>query len=88
MTRLQILEITNYTIAEFNMSLEEISREDREIEQILREDIQELFPNLDKFSEMISLYVYNGKSHKSNSHTSLLECFSDMDRMDTGTMDP
>ena len=43
--------------------------------------------NLDKFCAMISLYTYDGKSRKSNSHAHLLECFSDMDRMDSGMMD-
>ena len=71
-----------YIIVEFNMSLEEI-------EQILRrEGIKELFPNLDKFCAMISLYAYDEKSCKSNSHAHLLECFSDMARMDTDMMDP
>ena len=65
-----------YIIVEFNMSLEEISRR------------EELFPNLDKFCVMISLYAYDGKFHKSNSHAHLLECFSDMDRMGSGMMDP
>ena len=58
------------------MSLEEIPRR------------EELFPNLDKFCMMISLYTYDGKSHKSNSHAHLLECFSNMDRMDSGMRDP
>ena len=51
------------------------------LEEVLRR-------NWDKFCVMISLYAYDGKSHKSNSHTHLLECFSDMDRMDSGMMDP
>ena len=57
-------------------------------QEIIREDTEELFPNLDKFCEMISLYTYDGKPGESNSHAHLLECFSDMDRMDIGTMDP
>ena len=37
---------------------------------------------------MISLYAYDGKSHKSKSHAHLLECFNDIDRMDSGMMGP
>ena len=43
------------------------------LEEIIREDTEELFRNLDKFCKMISLYTYDGKSHKSNSHAHLLE---------------
>ena len=45
-------------IVEFNISLEE----DRDI---LKEECGEMFPNLERFCELISLYAFDGKSSKS-----------------------
>ena len=62
------------------MSLEE----DR---YILKEECGGLSPNLERFCELISLYAFDGKSSKSNSHTHLLECFIDINRIDGSMME-